>query len=230
MTLGECRLNWNGLERVRTMIYNRLKQMALTSAFSFFVTSMAIPAAAATYVYEYLDGGRGILTLDGTADVRLPLLKGADFDLKFVFNGPNLYGDNAVFIPVTSELGSRITFTLRPELDVGGDTHSEAVGLRLKLLENNPISFTTWTYTYNLEDGYVPNFVGIIDWITGPSLVSDSVIFGFLQGSSYDAPPRSSTYRVTVTAIPIPATGVLLLSCLVGFAAVRRRKHKFSHR
>ena len=94
------------------MIYNRLKQMALTSAFAFFVTSMAIPAAAATYVYEYLGGRDGFLTLNGTADVRLPLLKGADFDLKFIWNGPRRFdGDNPIFIPVTAENRSR-TFLL----------------------------------------------------------------------------------------------------------------------
>jgi len=180
---------------------------------------MAIPSAAATYVYEYFEGGRGFLTFDATADVRLPLLKGADFDLKFVFNGPNLCGDNPVYIPLTAEFESRIYFSRRPELDFGGNPESKKVGLPIGNLLDS--SFTTWTSRHSRT-------IGIIDW-NPYMLVHDYVISDFLSGWSFDAPPRSSTYRITVSAIPIPATGALLLSGLVGFATIRLRKKKFRH-
>jgi len=181
------------------------------AAFALFCACMAPPANAATYVYQHFVSLGKKLTLDGEPVERVDLRKGADFYFTFLFDGPGfLGGDNPINYLAVVNFRSRITFRLIPEREIGGglQLYGNVATSDLNILaQRSPLHVT-----YKIGQICAP--------FCPPEY--HSTLIDDLQGSGYDK--RSSTYHVTVSNIPIPASGALLLFGIAGILAISRRR------
>lgn len=173
----------------------------------------ALPSAAATYVYDF---GHG-LSLDGEAVDHLEFLRGASFDLRVEFNSGFLTSDQSIWFNATVQHDTRISFFRLRTLETGVGfpiDNYPGYGFNVsstEVLRGNRLD----TYLrYNLYDCVSENW----------PCVFDTRFEDFLNG--YGSEPRSSTYRISVSSVPTPAAGGLLLFAGSSIAAVGLRKRR----
>jgi hypothetical protein len=145
---------------------------------------------------------------------------------------PVVVGDGTAHVSVTTDLDDTINELVTFTNNVGDDgeftTYKVVVGVNNApnvdpTVENQFGSLTVKSY---LDDGNPGGF----NFSTTPLLEDSAVLwFSLVKGITFDIEATGVTaagrqFSVDVTAVPIPAAGVLFGSALLGAAALRRRK------
>ncbi len=197
------------------------------------VAGLLLPAQAQaeTYVYAYGPGYLGNevlgLTRGGIPVDRLFFLKGDEFDITFRFPGGGLTVDNLIAFKTVVQDDTRISFRTIKTLNEGLALEPYSYGMeygfqgasyRPRREGIDQIYGFNSLYCHRTTDGNVSD----------GACIKESVFKSFLYGETdttyYTSTPRSTTYHVTVSSVPLPAAAGGLLTGLAALFGVARRR------